>query len=354
MRVLWFSLATDADDTILGFTSRWIRAVARRVERIDVVTMRRGRVDLPANVRVMSLGLELGLSELRRGARFYALLVALLLRERVDVCFSHMAPIFSILAAPVLRPWNVPIVTWYAHPAVHWKVRLAHAVSHRMTTSLPRTLPYSGDKVRVIGQGIDTDLFTPAGMVPIETPPLVLCAGRLSPAKDHRTLLAAVARVRERSQLGFRVVILGDAPPGHETYARSVAEMIDRAGLRDVVEMHPGVAMERLPGWYQRSSIHVNLTPAGFGDKVALEGMSSGRPVIVANDDFRPTLGGHSEQLLFRAGDAEGLAHRLEWLLSLSSAERIAIGADLRHEVLARHSLDSLAARLLTVFGEVA
>jgi hypothetical protein len=32
MRLLLFNLATDADDPILGFTTRWICALAERVE----------------------------------------------------------------------------------------------------------------------------------------------------------------------------------------------------------------------------------------------------------------------------------------------------------------------------------
>ena len=51
MRLLWFNLATDVDDPVLGFTSRWIQAIATKVERIHVITMRAGRIELPENVR---------------------------------------------------------------------------------------------------------------------------------------------------------------------------------------------------------------------------------------------------------------------------------------------------------------
>ena len=56
MRLLVFNLATDVDDPILGFTTHWIRALARRVEAVQVITMRAGRLDLPNNVRVDSVG----------------------------------------------------------------------------------------------------------------------------------------------------------------------------------------------------------------------------------------------------------------------------------------------------------
>jgi glycosyltransferase involved in cell wall biosynthesis len=91
----------------------------------------------------------------------------------------------------------------------------------------------------------------------------------------------------------------------------------------------------------------VNLTPTGFGDKVAWEAMSCGRPCLVANDDLRETLGQHAGELLFRSGDAIELAQKLAALLAKSSAERAAIGADLRTQVKRLHSLPRLAGRIL-------
>ena len=60
MRLLLFNLATDADDPVLGFSTRWIRALAKHLEFINVITMRAGRIEVPANVRVHSVGKEKG------------------------------------------------------------------------------------------------------------------------------------------------------------------------------------------------------------------------------------------------------------------------------------------------------
>ena len=106
---------TDVDDPVLGFTSRWIQAVATKVKRIHVITMRAGRIELPENVRCDSVGKEAGYSRPRRIVEFYRILLEVLRNEPVDACFSHMFPLFTVLAAPLLRPKGVPIVTWYAH-----------------------------------------------------------------------------------------------------------------------------------------------------------------------------------------------------------------------------------------------
>jgi glycosyltransferase involved in cell wall biosynthesis len=91
----------------------------------------------------------------------------------------------------------------------------------------------------------------------------------------------------------------------------------------------------------------VNLTPAGFGDKVAWEAMSCGRPCLVANDDFHETLGRYEKELLFRGGDPTDLAGKLRSLLNRTSAQRNEIGLYLREQVDRLHSLPRLATRVL-------
>ena len=89
-RLLVFNLATDADHPLLGFTTLWIRELARHVEFLQVITMQAGRLDLPKNVHVHSVGKECGYSEPRRALEFYRILLGILRRERIDGCFSHM------------------------------------------------------------------------------------------------------------------------------------------------------------------------------------------------------------------------------------------------------------------------
>jgi glycosyltransferase involved in cell wall biosynthesis len=352
MRLLVFNLATDLDDPILGFTTRWVQALAERVECVHIITMRAGRVEAPGNVRVYSVGKEKGYSEPRRAALFYRHLFRILREEHIDVCFSHMMPIFTILAAPVLRRKGIPIITWYAHPSLTRTLKLADRLSDCMVTSLATAYPYKHDKLIVVGQGIDTDIFTPDTEVAPDNPPLILCVGRLSPVKGHLTLLKAAALIRQRWEKPFRVEIVGEpAGPWDEPYVRSLHQQVKELALEGIVFFGPGVPMECLPRWYQRCSVHVNLTPTGSGDKVAWEAMACGSPCVVANEGFRETLGKYSEQLLFRYGEPAALAHQLELICSLSDSERTIIGAYLREQVVEMHSLPRLADKLTNIFS---
>ncbi|MDW8103172.1 MAG: glycosyltransferase family 4 protein [Anaerolineae bacterium] len=306
---------------------------------------------MPENVRVYSVGKEKGYSEPRRAIEFYRLLFQILREDRIDVCFSHMIPIFTVLAAPVFKAKGIPIVTWHAHPSLTWILKLAHRLSDRMVTSVATAYPYRHDKLVVIGQGIDTDLFSPDDNVPPDKPPMILCVGRLSPVKDHPTLLKAVYLLRQRWDKPFQVVVLGNpATPRDESYAKVLHAQVKELGLEDIVHFEPAVPMVNLPSWYRRCTVYVNLTPTGSGDKVVWEAMACGKPCLVANEGFQETLGIYAAQLLFRYRDAEQLSDRFLWLLALPQEKRDMIGLYLRERVVKLHSLNHLTDQLLKIF----
>lgn len=354
MQILYFSLAVDCEDPILGFTSHWIRALAERAEFVHVITMRTGRVDVPINVRIYSVGKERGYSEARRAFEFYKILIRVLRKDQIDICFAHMMPLFTVLAAPFLRARRIPIVTWYAHPSLTWILRLAHHFSRNMLASVTTAYPYKRDKLIAIGQGIDTKLFSPNVEVPLDEPPILLCVGRLSAVKDIPTLLRATALLRQTWKQPFRVVLVGGAgSPRDESHVRALHEQINRLGIENIVHFEPPVAMDKLPFWYRRCAVYVNMTPTGSGDKVAWEAMSCGSPCIAANEGFRETLGKYAERLLFPYGDAESLAARLHWALSLSESERGQLEHYLRAQVVSGHSLNGLATKLIGLFAQL-
>jgi len=352
MRLLVFNLATDIDDPILGFTTHWIRALAQRVDRVLVITMRAGRLELPSNVRVDSVGKEKGYGEARRVAEFYRILARVLREQRPDTCFSHMMPLFTVLGAPLLKLRKIPIVTWYAHPHASSVLKAAHRLSDRTVASVTTAYPYKHDKLVPIGHGIDTQLFSPAQQEMPDEPPIILCVGRLSPVKDHPTLIKAAARLRQIAPQPFRVVIVGGPAVAKDAaYVRALHEQIGQLNLRDTVAVNAPVPMGRLPEWYRRCAVHVNMSPVGFGDKVAWEAMSCAKPCVVANEGFSDTLGKYKNHLTYEFSDHRQLAERLACLLALPAEERSRIGAYLRVQVLSLHCIDRLAQRLIGLFA---
>jgi glycosyltransferase involved in cell wall biosynthesis len=354
LRMLLFNLATDADDPILGFTTRWIWTLAARVHSMQVVTMRMGRVHVPDNVHVHSVGKELGYSEPRRALEFYKILARILSTDPVNACYAHMMPLFAVMGAPLLKARQIPIVTWYAHPQGSLRVRMAELLSNKMVTGVPESYPYRSTKVVPIGQGVDTELFSPTLEVVPDAPPMILCVGRLSAIKNHPTLLRALSLLRRKSGLPFRAVILGGpAGPEDSAYINSLIESTKELGLEDTVSWLPPVTLAELPAWYRRSTVHANMTPVGSAEKVVLEAMACCRPSLIANEGYRQTAGEYFGRLYCRPDDPEDLAAKLSYWLTLPRTEQATAGDYLRKKVIRDHNLEAVADRLLGIFSEL-
>ncbi|MDE2951954.1 MAG: glycosyltransferase family 4 protein [Chloroflexota bacterium] len=367
MRLLLFNLATDAADPVLGFGSVWIRELAGHCAAIDVVTMYRGTVDLPSNVRVYSAGREHGWSRARRLAAFYRHLTRLLSARRYDVCFAHMMPLFAALAGPLLKARGIPLVLWYAHRQETRQLRLGAAMSWRAVTSVATSFPVPTDKLRVVGQGIDTDFYSPAEITPTLNPCPHQEGGTFDPAKDFdtplppgRPLILQVARlaaikhqattIRAAAGSGAQLVFVGGVQPGcPDDYLRELEALC--AELGGGCRFTGDLAAAGVRDWNRRATIAVNTSPVGLFDKSALESMACALPTVVCNPAFAPVLGEQRDLLMIDGPeDVTGLRERLAHLLALPEGERARIGRALRQGVMREHSLKTLIKRLLSVF----
>ncbi|MEN9216016.1 MAG: glycosyltransferase, partial [Gloeomargarita sp. HHBFW_bins_162] len=130
-------------------------------------------------------------------------------------------------------------------------------------------------------------------------------------------------------------------------------QLVQKLKLESMVTFQPAVSMYELPDIYRQCTVYVNLTPTGFGDKVALEAMACSKVCLAANTGFRETLGIYAENLLFTHADPQDLANKLAYILSLTHQERQEIGNYLRQQIIHLHSLDRLIKNLLSLFEQL-
>lgn len=352
MNLLVFNLVTDVDDPILGFTSRWVDALARRVAHVDVITMRAGAVRTPANVTVHSVGKERGFGEMRRAIEFYRMLRGVLSSRRIDACFSHMMPLFSVMGAPLLRARRVPIVTWYTHRQLSTIVRMAYAVSSRVVTASADSWPYLRDKLTVVGHGIDTEVFCPVADRTSERA-LVVSVGRIAPIKNTHVMIEAARILRDRDR-AVEWALVGAELERDRAYADGLRRTISASRLDGVVRMPGPAAHDRMVGWHREAALHLSLSPQGLFDKAVLEAMACGTPSLVAHHGYDELLGDAGPLLRVPAVSAEAVADAVLRMLASSAEARRSVGRTLREAVVARHSLSALADRLVGMLDELA
>ncbi len=349
-QLLLFNLATDADDSALGFAVSWIAELAKHASGIDVITMRAGRFDLPAHVRVYSVGKERGNSEFRRCIEFYRILFLLLRQHRYDGCFAHMMPLFAVMAAPFLHLKKIPIVLWYAHKSVTPMLRIATRLVHRVVTSVPEGFRVKTGKLRVVGQGIPTDMFLllPGNRRGKSLFSIVM-VGRISRFKRIDLLFEALDVIKRRApEVELSVKIIGEPLTDIDyDYAERLREQVCAEHLEELVQFTGKIAFSEIVPRYQEADCIVNLCPTGAIDKVVLEAMSCGVVPLVTNRSFYNVFSKELAELCVTEDSRELIASRILAIRMLSTDERQNIGKQLRSIVIHEHSLTALAEKIL-------
>jgi glycosyltransferase involved in cell wall biosynthesis len=168
------------------------------------------------------------------------------------------------------------------------------------------------EKLVTIHYGLDEQPMRPSEVTPADAgvpvdAPLLLAIGRLIQQKDHATLLAAFARLRER-RADARLAILGWGRLEHETQARANA-----LGLGDSVLL-PGRVEPS--AWLERADVFAHSSRwEGFGI-VLLEAMLAGLPIVATKVSAVPEIVvDGSTGLLVEPGDPEAMAEAFDRLL---------------------------------------
>jgi glycosyltransferase involved in cell wall biosynthesis len=342
MNLLVFNLVMDTLHPVLGFTTDWVNELASRVDRVEVVTMQAGRIEVRSNVRVTSVGRELGYSKPRRTFEFYRVLDGVLRETRIDACFAHMMPLFCAMSWPVLRS-RVPRVLWYAHRQVSPTLRLATLAADRVVSASPSSFRIATPKLRIVGHGIDTKRFRPDPR-PRSGPFRLLTAGRISKIKRVELLLSAIERLPAELRARTNLDCVGSPLTSDDhRYAAELAELVKRRGLEERVRIRAALPFSEMPELYREADIFLNTSDTDSIDKSPLEAMSSGLPIVTTNSSFREILPAHlADDLVSPKGDAAALAARIERLLTLSESSSTALRSELRMLVERDHSLPRL------------
>jgi glycosyltransferase involved in cell wall biosynthesis len=352
MKILLFNLRTDARDTALGFTTPLINALARRCQRVYVVTMYVGKVDVAPNVTVFSLGGERGYSKLRRLLRFYRIVFMVTKRVRIDVCFAHMTQLLAILFWPIAKVKRIPILLWYAHGNVPLELRIAHKLVDRCVTSTPAGFRIKSAKLSILHQGIDTSVFFP----PVEAPPdyerTAISVGRITAIKRTLEVVETIAALR-KSGVEMRLVLVGEpVTAADRSYQEQMVAKIESLGLNGCVTFEGAVSFEQIAAHYRKGGFLLNLSKSGSLDKAILEGMASGC-IPISRQAFTTLARAHGLDQLVPHSGPEGAAACLREAIGLSEHEKTMLRARLREIVVREHSLDLLAHDIVEHLREI-
>lgn len=349
MKLIIIAQKVDIKDDNLSFFHRVLEKFSEKLEKVYAVCLWEGEYHLPDNVKVLSLGKENGWGKLRQLIKLQKILLKYL--PETDGVYCHMGPIFAIASFPLVKLFQRKLILWYAHGHISWQLRLAEKLVDVIATSSSAGCRLNSKKIKVVGQGIDTELFkynpNDANDYANDANFKILYAARLVPVKDHKTLIEAInILVNQKNIKNIKVRILGrPLIKSQEEYLADLKNLVKNYSLEQYVEFPGGVSFSEMPKQFNWADLFVNPSQTGSLDKVVLEAMASGCLVSNCNEAYKDIL---ADKYLFKKGDADDLAKKM--LDSMGAPE----DPNLREIVVKNHNLDNLITKIISLFYKTA
>lgn len=347
MRLLILTQKVDQNDDVLGFFHRWIIEFAKHCEQVTVIVLGVGDYDLPSNVHVFSLGKEHNASILRYVVNFYRLIWHE--RKNYDAVFVHMNPIYVVLGGLLWKALGKKIGLWYMHKNVDMKLLVAEKLSNIIFTGSRESFRLASNKVKVVGHGIDTEIFKPTKKERSEIFHIIT-AGRISPIKDYQTLIETV-EILVLENIPVKVDIIGGpATASDVNYLNILRAIVQEKKLSEVIRFTGPVPNKDLPALLGQAELFINMSRTGSLDKAILEAMACGLPVVTSNESLSAVFGLDAAMLVFPQGDVNTCIARIKGVRALSSESYQALTSRLRAVVEKEHNIKVLIPSILSFY----
>ena len=350
MRLLIITQKVNENDDVLGFFIGWIREFAKHFEKVIIVCLKAGEYHLPSNVKVLSLGKERGLGKISYLFNFYKYVIGE--RKNYDAAFVHMNPKYVLLGWPIWKILGKTISLWYAHGHVTPMLRIVDRLADIAFASTKEGYRLNSAKLKIVGQGIDTELFKPrmSNKGPGDEL-LIVSAGRITPSKDYETLIKAT-EVLKKDNANFQIAIAGQPATEKDfLYFEELKQMIKEKKMESTFWFIGPIANKNLPPFLQSADLFVNMGHTGSLDKAVLEAMACGLLLLTCNEAFGDVLGSYRDQLMYPKKDFQMLAGKIKYLIHLSEEEREKITRDLRETVVYHHNLKGLITKITSILN---
>ncbi len=241
------------------------------------------------------------------------------------------------------------------------KGRLVIAVSAFIQNHLIKDYGIQDQKIRLIPRGADINRFNMSAIsvgalqdfareynIPTDKP-IITLVGRLSRIKGHDVVLDALKQMKEKK---LTVLFVGGNPKaGYDEEVKKKIEQLDAETQVQVFAV-PG---DKMPFVYALSDICVQptLVPESFGRGIA-EAQAMGRIVVASNHGGACELISNNRTgFLTPVGDSKVLAAVLDTVLTMTPAERQAIGMAAQESVRANFSIQKMCDRTIALYKEI-
>jgi glycosyltransferase involved in cell wall biosynthesis len=345
--ILIINYEMNSDSYVLAWQERLVSELSKSYKRIIVITEKQGNYKISNNVKVYSFPRLLHRTPLRQMQLRLLLNIPvfiLLKKYHISACFIHMNHNWSYRLFPVFSILKIPVLTWYAHGTVNWKLKLALYTSNRIVTSTPEGCRLVSQKIRLIGQAVDTKLFAIPNHKVITNE--IVYVGRISERKNVHLLLDVLEKLNTNNYANpFYLKVIGMPLNNRDLdYQKNIINTIHRKGLNSFVTFTGHVPYDQIPKIYDSAFIHLNLSMTGSMDKTIMESLACGCPVVTTNEALQKTLINFPE-FISADNNLEKIVEKIKYIYNNRFSEKFK-PENLRTIIIGKHDLSHYSASI--------
>ena len=343
MNLIIFNFESNTNSQALAFTLDWVNEISKNVDKLYVISLRCGEYKVYDNVEVYCINQDKK-NKIQTIFSIWDILRIIHKKDKnISGYFVHMAHYFVPLIFPFAKFYNQKIVLWYAHKSVPFSLKIANFFTDLAVASTPTGYQIKTDKLKIIGQGIDSSRF-PLKKDFTNSMKNIVTVGRISRVKNVDMIVDAFLSLDSNN---VYLYIVGDAlTSADDMYLKSIKEYILKDRKKNII-FTGSISFEKLPFLYQDMDLAINISDTGSLDKTIIEPMAMGIPIITSNDSAKEIfshLDGKGVYLLDKKEDLKTVLKKV--IEENKKFNRLA----LREEIVQNHSLVKLAKKIVSEF----
>lgn len=349
MNLLIITRKVDQQDDRTSFFVDWILEFAKHIDKLFIICQELGdTTGLPQNVEIYSLGKEKGKNKIKQLFLLIYHLIALL--PKTNGVFSHMMPIYALLAGPWCKIYKKKLVQWYTHKKVSPTLYTTSLFVDEYITASPASFRMKTNKpVHIWGHGININKFkinnTPHNKF------IILSVGRISPVKNIDLLIEAIKNIKlnepELRNNLLTQIIGSPGLPSQNNYYLDLIKYSSTNELNSLINFLGPLPQNEIIQYYQNCDLFINLSETGSIDKVVLEAMACGKIILTSNEAFKSIL---PSKLYLEKNEANLIVKKIKEVYRLDKNTQIELGNQMRNIVEKKHNLENLIKKIIELY----
>jgi len=297
--LLLVNYCMDRSDPILSHQFDTVIALANNFNEIHVITTRFDKSVLPSNVKIHIVDWNSGKS-VSNAINLFQTGLKIIIKNRPQYLFTHMVPKHSLILAPLAKCFSIRHSMWYAHARKSGWFILSAILVDVIISSTTGSCPSDSKKVKLIGQGIDKNLF-PYLKRSFNNRKNFVYFGRMDDSKNV-SLIIKVLKDCRRIDNDIKLKLIGD---GSDKFQNDS----NQDWLEAISSQRREILIKETMGC--GTFIHAFV---GSLDKVLIEATFAGLAVVTINREF-------TAQFATFGKDFEDLQNQVDSLLKTSEIE---------------------------------